>query len=112
MLLLLMALLAPISIVTHPMHTAVAEISSMPGSGIAEIRIRVFADDLDAALGEDRKMPADSAISRYLRGSFALADRAGHPLPLQWMSAEREGDVVVLHLRVTTALGLAKGKVL
>jgi hypothetical protein len=112
MLLLLMALLSPAGIMTHPMHTAVAEISCVAGSGTAEIRIRVFADDLDAALGEGSKMPADSAISRYVRGRFALADRAGHPLPLQWVGAEHEGDVVVLYLRVTSALGLAKGKVL
>lgn len=112
LLLLLMALLAPAPIMTHPMHTAVAEISCVPGSGTAAIRIRVFADDLDAALGQDRMMPADSAISRYVRGNFALADRAGHPLPLQWVGAEQEGDVVMLHLQVTTAVGLAKAKVL
>lgn len=112
MLLVLMALLAPARIMTHPMHTAVAEISCVAGCGTAAIRIRVFADDLVGALGQDRKMPADSAISRYVRGSFALADRAGHPLPLQWVGVEHEGDVVVLHLRVTTGVGLAKGKVL
>ena len=98
--------------VAHPMHTTVAEITYDRGTGTAAILIRVFADDFTAALILDPATPADSAMSRYVRGAFALADRSGRPLPIHWVGAAREGDVVVLHLRVTVPDGLAKGKVL
>jgi hypothetical protein len=98
--------------VAHPMHTAVAEITYDRETRTAAIHIRVFADDFTAALIPDPTAPADSAMSRYVRGAFALADRSGRPLPIHWVGAAREGDVVVLHLRVTVPVGLAKGKVL
>jgi uncharacterized protein DUF6702 len=110
--LLLAALVALIGTEAHPMHTAVAEISYDADSGTAAIQIRVFADDFAAALSQERATPSDSAMSRYVRGTFALADRSGRPLPLRWVGAERAGDVVTLHLRVTAPGGLAKGKVL
>jgi hypothetical protein len=110
--LLAAALLASIGIEVHPMHTAVVEISYDAGSGTATINIRVFADDFAAALSQNRTTPSDSAMSRYVRGSFALASRSGRPLPIHWVGATREGDVVVLQLRVTVPAGLAKGKVL
>jgi hypothetical protein len=110
--LLAAALLASIGIEVHPMHTAVVEITYDAGSGTATIHIRVFADDFAAALSQNRTTPSDSAMSRYVRGSFALASRSGRPLPIHWVGATREGDVVVLQLRVTVPGGLAKGKVL
>lgn len=96
----------------HPMHTAVAEISYDAGGGTAAIRIRVFADDFAAALIPDPAAAPDSAMSRYVRGTFALADRSGRPLPLRWIGAELQGDVVVLHLQVAAPGGLAKATVL
>jgi hypothetical protein len=110
--LLAAALLASIGIRAHPMHTAVAEIGYDAASRTAAIHIRVFADDFAAALSQDRLTPSDSAMSRYARGSFALADRLGRPLPLRWVGSEREGDIVLLYLRVAAPAGLAKGKVL
>jgi hypothetical protein len=105
-------LLASIGIGVHPMHTAVAEINYDAASGTAAIQIRVFADDFTAALTSDRGTPSDSALSRYARGSFAVADRSGRPLPIRWLGAERTGDVVVLHLEVAVPGGLAKARVL
>jgi hypothetical protein len=115
--LLSVALLSSIGVeapraVAHPIHTAVAELTYDSRTRTAAIHIRVFADDFTAALIPDPTAPADSAMSRYVRGAFALADRSGRPLPIQWVGAAREGDVVVLHLRVTVPGGLGKGKVL
>jgi hypothetical protein len=112
MLAFLAVLLASIGIGAHPMHTAVAEINYDAASGTAAIQIRVFADDFTAALTSDRVTPSDSAMSRYVRGSFAVADRSGRPLPIRWLGAERTGDVVVLHLEVAVPGGLAKARVL
>ena len=91
----------------HPMHTAVAEVVQEDARGLATVRIRVFADDLESAL----RLPADaasadSAMARYLRGTFAIADRSGRPVRLAWAGAERTGDVILLQLRGEVPGGL------
>lgn len=96
----------------HPMHTSVTEISYDAASRTAVIRIRVFADDLAAAVSSDSGSPADSAISRLVRASFTLADRSGRSLPIQWVGAERLGDVVLLRLRAKAPEGLVRAMVL
>jgi hypothetical protein len=94
----------------HPMHTAVAELQADP-AGRTTITIRVFADDFLAALPSGAAAPADSAMSRYLRGSFALADRRGRPVRLAWRGAERSGDVVLLRLEAAVPGGLAGARI-
>jgi len=96
----------------HPMHTSVTEISYDAGSRTAAIRIRVFADDFAAAMGPDSGAPADSAMSSYVRANFTLVDRSGRSLPIQWLGAERAGDVVLLRLSARAPDGLAQAKVL
>src|SRR5213593_1984714 len=84
----------------HPMHTAVAEVVQQDPRGGATVQIRVFADDFQAAVPLPAEAAAaDSAMARYLRGTFALADRAGRPVRLAWAGAERTGDVILLRLR-------------
>ncbi len=93
------------------MHTAVAEIVQRDGP-TAEISIRVFADDFGTVVpAASGGAAADSAMSRYVRGRFAVADRAGHPVRLQWVGAEREGDVILLHLAVPLPEGLGGSRV-
>jgi hypothetical protein len=96
----------------HPMHTSVTQISYDAGSCTAAILIRMFADDVAAAVGSDREVPADSAISRYVRASFTMVDRSGRSLPIQWLGAERVGDVVLLRLSAKAPQGFAQVKVL
>jgi hypothetical protein len=110
--LLAAALLTAGELQTHPIHTAVTEISYQAVSRTATIRIRVFADDFISALGQGRAVPSDSAMSRYVRGSFALADPSGTPLGIRWLGVKREGNILLLHLQVTAPRGLAKAKVL
>lgn len=96
----------------HPMHTAVAEITYASGSPVAEIRIRVFADDFGTVVpAAPGSAAADSAMSRYVRGRLAIADRNGRPAALRWMGARREGDVVLLLLAVPAPGGLAGARV-
>ncbi len=113
MLTLLLALL-PLAPVTtpptnaHPMHTAVAEISYDDATRTASIQIRVFADDLYAAVTESpAPTGADAAISRYLEGKFRLTDQVGHALALNWIGAERDGDVLFLRLAAKVPGGLS-----
>ncbi len=100
----------------HPMHTAVAEVAQLDAGGRTTIQVRVYADDIHSAVpgagdGASGGAPADSALSRYLRGTFALADRAGHPVRLRWAGAERAGDVVLLRLEGTVPGGLAGARI-
>ena len=94
------------------MHTAVAELAQQDPRGTTTVQIKVFADDLHAAVALPADAgAADSALARYLRGSFALADRNGRPVRLAWAGAERTGDVVLLRLRGEVPGGLAGARV-
>lgn len=96
----------------HPMHTAVAEVVQQDPRGATTVEVRVFADDFHAAVPLPMDpTAADSGMARYLRGTFALTDRAGRPVRLFWVGAERTGDVIRLRLRGEVPGGLAGAKV-
>jgi hypothetical protein len=96
----------------HPIHTAVAELAQEDARGMTAIRIRVFADDFQAAVSLPADPgAADSVMARYLRGTFALADRSGRPVRLSWAGAERTGDVILLRLEGRVTGGLAGARV-
>ena len=94
------------------MHTAVAEVVQEDARGSASVEIRVFADDFQAAVPQSSSPnAADSAMARYLHGTFALADRAGRPVRLAWSGAERTGDLIILRLRGQVPGGLSGARV-
>jgi hypothetical protein len=101
------------SVGTHPLHTALAELSYQPDSQSVLIRVRVFSDDLAAAiLSPTDSSPTDSALSQYVRGTLALTDQRGRPLPLSWLGAKRTGDTVLLQLRAELNGGLQRARIL
>jgi len=96
----------------HPMHTAVTELAQQDAGGTTAVQIRVFADDFQAALPLPADpAAADSAMARYLRGTFALADRTGRPVRLAWAGAERSGAVILMRLEGRVTGGLAGARV-
>jgi hypothetical protein len=96
----------------HPMHTTVTEVVQEDGRGQVSIQVRVYLDDLrSAVLPPDGAAAADSAMARYLRATFALADRTGRPVRLTWLGAEPTGDVILLRLRGEVPGGLAGARV-
>lgn len=111
----------------HPMHTTVTQVVQEDARGRVSIQVRVYVDDLRAAVslpaaslgahsegadsGGGNSAAADSALARYLRGTFALADRTGRPVRLTWTGAEPAGDVILLRLRGEVAGGLAGARV-
>ncbi|HUR95190.1 MAG TPA: DUF6702 family protein [Gemmatimonadales bacterium] len=96
----------------HPMHTTVTELDQPDRAGTATIRVRVFADDFEAAVALPADpAAADTAMARYLRGTLALADRTGRPVRLTWAGAERSGDVVLLRLTGYVPAGLAGARI-
>ena len=113
----------------HPMHTTVTEVAQEDAGGHVSVQVRVYVDDFRSAVppapqgGTAGASPsavdsaaassavADSAMARYLRGSFALADRTGRPVRLAWAGAERQGDIILLRLRGQVPGGLAGARV-
>lgn len=99
-------------VATHPLHTALTELSYQADSGAVLIGVRVFTDDLAAALPDlTDSSPADSLLSRYARGTLSLADRSGRPARLHWLGVERTGDTVLLRLRVELPGGLRHSRI-
>jgi hypothetical protein len=101
-------LLALLLAAAHPMHTSVAELVTEGGE--TRIAIRVYADDLAGAVPGDGPT-ADSALARYVRARFVLADREGRPVPLRWAGAERTDGAVVLRLQGRLPGGLRGARV-
>ena len=96
----------------HPMHTTVTEVVQADARGHVSIQVRVYLDDLrSAVLTRVGTAGADSAMARYLRGTFALADRTGRPVRLTWTAAEPAGDVILFRLRGEVPGGLAGARV-
>ena len=97
---------------THPLHTALTELSYQADSSVF-IRVRLFIDDLAVALPDlTGSETADSLLSRYARGALALTDPAGRPLPLIWQGVERTGDTILLQLRARLGGGLERAHIL
>src|SRR4051812_29860090 len=113
---LALMLLRPLShhvdLASHPLHTALTEISYEGATHEAIIRIRIFADDLDSMLVPTAGLPADTVLSRYARATFALVNGSGHPSVLRWEGLARVGDVVVLRLRTSIDGGMVHIRVL
>jgi hypothetical protein len=96
----------------HPMHTTVTEVVQEDARGDVSIQVRVYVDDLRAAVFLPAGTSgADSAMARYLRATFALADRMGRPVRLSWAGAEPTGDVILLRLRGEVPGGLTGARV-
>lgn len=91
----------------HPLHTSVTEVSS-DDRGTVRVAIRLYADDLGSAAGAPA---ADSTVARYVRGRFALRDRADHPVLLRWDGLTRHDDAVVIRLEGTLSGSLAGARV-
>jgi hypothetical protein len=92
------------------MHTSVTELRA-EGAGPVRIAIRLYADDLAGAVPVAGPAPADSAISRYLRGRFAIWDRRDTPVPLRWEGLAWRADAVVIRLEAAMPEGLAGARI-
>lgn len=90
----------------HPLHTAVAELTTAADGSIS-IRIRTFSDDFSAAVARStgasvlpNYQVSHAAASRYVLANVRLEVR-GLPVALQLVQQRREGDVTWLELRAT-----------
>ena len=97
----------------HPLHSTLVEIEYQPESESAVIQVKAFSDDLAAAVAPALDPSAsDSALSGYVRGTLALTDSAGRPIPIRWQGAQQTGDMMLLQLRAKLEGGLDHARIL
>lgn len=85
---------------THPLHTTLTEVEQRDGA--VQLTVRMFSDDLRAALTRD---VTDSTAARYVRSTVTLADVEGRVLSLRWCGLRRSDGVVWLCVRAITPGG-------
>jgi hypothetical protein len=86
----------------HPMHSTITELTLDPARGMVRATIRVFADDLRAALAatsRGRQLPPDgpvweAAVAAYANGAFGLKDARGRTLTLRSCAVRRAADLL------------------
>jgi hypothetical protein len=99
----------------HPLHTTLTEVRVDPTHHTVRAMIRLFADDLTAALRRgDARSTMESGAATYVASMFSLSS-AGRPVVLQscgvrrggdlfWVCLESAGPANVAHLRARNAL--------
>lgn len=106
-----LALAGPAS--AHRMNTAVSVVEERP-PGQLQITHRLYAHDLEHALD----LPAVTAdffdspegqrlLGRYVEQRFVLARPDGRPVPLRYIGAETERDLVLVYFEGSLPRGLA-----
>jgi hypothetical protein len=88
----------------HPLHTTLTQLAYHDADRTVEATVRVFADDLRAALHADL---TDAATVAYLRSTLTLVDRAGRPMAIAWCGLRRTGDLLWLCVRAPAPDGLS-----
>jgi hypothetical protein len=95
----------------HPMHSTMTEIAFDPARGTVRATIRVFADDLRAALSavsRGRPLPPDgpvwdAAVAAYAISTFGLQDARGRTLTLRSCAVRRTADLLWLCVEADVA---------
>lgn len=107
----LLAAPAPPPVVAHPIHTTMAQLSHDARSGEVRVVLRVFADDFGLAVahafggtGEQRPMAA------YLARHLVLQGPGGERIPLRWVEARQQAEVLWIRLRGEAPDGLRGGQ--
>jgi hypothetical protein len=85
----------------HPMHTTLTELRYDVQTTVAELSIRVFADDVAAATG------ADGSAARYVASRVGVVGRDGKPAALEPCGERRSGDLAWYCLRTRMPGGLS-----
>lgn len=97
-LLLPMLLGAPAPLAAHPLHTTLTTIGWRPKTSTLQVAVRVFTQDLSAALARRGPTAGDSAACGYVRGALTLRGTAGTALAMRSCTIERTVDVTWIRL--------------
>lgn len=98
----------------HKFHVSFTQIEYNAAQQTAEITVRVFADDLEAALSQHRgkavkldHKDAPALIAAYLRETIELKGRRGQVKKLTWIGMEPKADVALLYVEAKLPEGWA-----
>ena len=112
---LLAAACASPAAAAHKYYTSLAQVEYNDADKSVEVSLRVFADDLEAALTRragrsvtlDRTKDVDRLVLAYLRDTFEIKNRAGERKALRWVGMELRAGVAWLYFEAEMPEGLA-----
>lgn len=105
---ILSAFLSLILTVLHPLHVSVTEIKFDPKDKELEITARIFLDDLEEAIRQERKQASlditnpgggltiDQLVGTYLATRLSVKVD-GKAFPIKYLGHEIEGDAIVVY---------------
>lgn len=102
-----------LTIFVHPLHISVTEITLDEKENELEIMMRVFTDDLEAAIRSEKNNPDLSLVNPrnttldkiawdYLQTRFKITAN-GEQLNLKYLGYEKDEDVIVFYVQVQPA---------
>lgn len=92
----------------HKFHASFTTIEHNPETGLLEISLRVFSDDLENALSRqarrrielDRTPDVAELTSAYIRERFKLRRADGTPVRVVWVGMEQRVDMTWIYVEV------------
>jgi hypothetical protein len=97
-----------LSAFTHPFHTSLTEVRYDQKARAFEVSIRLFTDDLEAALTRENggkpvrfsEGKQDRLIEKYVRRQFIVADSQRKPKPIVYIGYEPEAEAQWVYLEI------------
>lgn len=98
----------------HKFHASLAEVDYNAKQKTVELGIRLFADDLEAALGKrrDRRVRldvtpnVDRIVLDYLNETLVIRDRDGVRLTFEWVGMELRVDEAWVFVQANASSGI------
>ncbi|WP_018477106.1 DUF6702 family protein [Pontibacter roseus] len=92
----------------HDYHASITDVRFNPRSQSLEVAVKVFTDDLEAALSRrfktkvsyNKAEQVQQYVKEYLTNSLVFELTPGKPLPANFVGTEQEADVVWVYLEV------------
>lgn len=90
----------------HKYYASLAHVNWNEKGRSAEVAIKVFADDLEAALTAERGRrvrldvtpDVERLVEAYITANFLVANESGDPVALAWVGMEPDADAVWIYL--------------
>lgn len=107
--------LSPQMLGAHPLHTTISELTFDPEAKAIRLSIRVFNEDLAAAIAQrtgvvrhSKNVVADAAAAAYVRATVSVVGQNGRPLMLTSCGSRMMNDVLVVCVSAPAATGPSK----
>ncbi len=97
----------------HRYHATISSVSFNDRTGSIEVIHQIFSHDVEYILskyaGQTVQIGAedmDDMLRAYVENAFALYDKGGAPIPLEWVGAEIDVSNVWVYMERPDAMGL------